>query len=438
MICFVSRTFGVIALSLAVATPALAQRSGGPYAGVLGTTDEANARHTLTFRGSVFGAWDDILSDSEDPAVDRRFLRSGFATGAEGGLSHARRTGRAQWFSFADTALRIYGTDDDAVAATVAGRTDLTINVNSRVTAGVAGGWSYSPYYELSPSYGTQSQSVGSFGGGFGVATAAERNMSTDGTGRVNLRLSRRDTIEISGRARHWKFLDQPESTVTSYGGQASYRHALTRSLGLHAGFGREEAHYEFADIEPVVTDTIDVGVDYGDTLEFARRTALSFNFSTSAIRWNDETHWRVNGSAVLTRAFGRNASGLLQYRRETEYAAGFRQPLLSDTFSGGFSDQIGRDTTWSLNAGYVRGEVGFGEESRRYDVYDAGGRITRALTRHLGIFGNYTFYRYAVPAEATTFTFIPKFSRQSFTAGLTLWAPIINDARPPRETPQP
>ena len=425
---------GVLTLGLAV--PAFAQRTAGPNAGLLGTTDDANSRHTLTFRGSLFGAVDDILSESADPTIDRRFLRSGLAGGAEGGLLHARRTNRVQWLSSVNSALRLYGSGDDAAAATFDGRTSLTSNLNRRVSYSLSGAASYSPYYQLAPSYGLQSQSVGSFDGGFGLATAAERNVSTDGTAGITVRLSRRDTVELSGTAKHWDFLDQPESTVTSYGGSGRYRHSLTGTLGVYAGFGREEARYKFAEDSNLTSDTIDVGIDYGDTLEFSRRTAVSFGVSTSAVRWRDDTHYRVHGSATLTRSFGRTGSGLLQYQRGTEYTAGFREPLLTDTFSGGVSDQIGRDASWSVNAGYVRGEVGFGAESQRFDVYDVGGRLTKALTRHLGIFGSYTYYRYEVPAGVTVFTFMPTFSRQSFSIGMNLWAPIINDARPPRESP--
>ena len=423
-------------LSLGLAAPAFAQRTAGPNAGVLGTTDDANSRHTFTFRGSLFGAWDDILSESADPALDRRFLRSGAAAGAEGGLLHARRTSRMEWLSSVNSALRIYGGGDDPAAATFDGRTALTSTLNRRVSYSLSGAVAYSPYYQLAPSYGLQSQTVGSFDGGFGLATAAERNVSTDGTAGITVRISRRDTIEASGTAKHWDFLDQPESTVTSYGASGRYRHSLTGTLGVYAGFGREEARYKFADDSDVTSDTIDVGIDYGDTLEFSRRTAVSFGVSTSAVRWNEDTHYRVHGSATLTRSFGRSGSGLLQYQRGTEYTAGFREPLLTDTFSGGFSDQIGRDASWSVNAGYVRGEVGFEADSRRFDVYDIGGRLTKALTRNLGVFGSYTFYRYEVPAGATVFTFMPKFSRQSFSVGVNLWAPLINDARPPVETP--
>jgi hypothetical protein len=260
--------------------------------------------------------------------------------------------------------------------------------------------------------------------------------VSTEGRAAVNVRLSRRDTFEAELNARHADFLDQQESSVTSYGGHARYRHSLTSALGVYAGYGREEGRYNFANASNLTSNTFDLGIDYGDTLEFSRRTALSFSFSTSAVRWEDDTHYRVNGSAALTRAFGRTGSGVLQYQRTTETLPGFRDPLLSDTVSGAFSNQLGRNGSWSVNAGYVRGDIGFGAESRRYNVYDVGGRVTRALTRYLGVFGDYTYYRYEVPSGATVFTFLPKFSRQSVSAGLTLWAPLINDARPPRETP--
>ena len=437
MIHLVCHRFGLVLLSFVLAAPAFAQRSAGPNAGVLGTAVDENARHTLEFRGSFFGAWDDIISETAVPVpeVNTRFLHSGFAGGLEGGLTHARRTARTQWLTSANTAGRAYGAQDDAFAATLAARTNLNTELNSRVSMAFGGAWSYSPYYELAPSYGAQAQSIGSFGGGFGVATAAEPNMLTEGSVGATVRLSRRDTVELSSTGKYWNFLDQAESTVTSYGVGARYRHALTSAIGIYGGFGREEARYRYVDASTLTSDTFDVGIDSG-ALEFTRRTLLTFSVSTSAIRWNDETHFRVNGAAALTRAFGRTGSGLIQYQRTFEPAGGFREPLLTDTFSGGFSNQVGRDMSWWVNAGYVRGDVGFEGSSRRFDVYDVGGRVTRALMRHLGVFGSYTYYRYEVPAGATVFTFLPKFSRQSVSVGLTLWAPIVNDARPPRDAP--
>src|SRR5688500_8550389 len=114
--CPVCRSFGAVVLSLALAAPAFAQRAAGPNAGVLGTTDDATVRETLTVRGSRRRARGDIANETDNPDVDRRLLRSGFAAGASGRVTHARRTTRPQWLSSADSALRLYGSDSEDIA----------------------------------------------------------------------------------------------------------------------------------------------------------------------------------------------------------------------------------------------------------------------------------------------------------------------------------
>ena len=436
---FVSRSFGVGIVSLALAAPAVAQQSAGPYSGILGSTENATARHTLTLRGSASGVWDDIVSEGTgDPELDRRFLRSGFGGGASGSLMHAFRSRRVDWQSSANGAFRLYGSGDDARAATIAAGSGVNAGLSSRLAFSGTANVTYSPYYRFGPSLDDRFATGGEFGGGFGLATAAERNVSLEGMAGITLRLSRRDTIDVDANARRYDFLDQPQNTVSWYGGGALYRHSLTSAVALHAGFTREEARYDLADSPHLTNDRIDIGVDYGDTLEFSRRTALSFSTSTSAIRWLDETHWRLEGTATLTRAFSRTMVGLLEFARDTQFTPGFREPLLTNTFSGGLSDQIGRRASWSAGAGYSRGSVGFDSDSgdsRGYDAYNAGGRLTVALTRNLGVFSDYTYYRYEVPSGSTVFTFLPKFSRQSVSVGLSVWKPVINDTRPPRES---
>ena len=199
----------------------------------------------------------------------------------------------------------------------------------------------------------------------------------------------------------------------------------------MRAGLAHEEAEYEAANLGGIRSDTIDVGLVYGDTLTFSRRTALSFSTSTSATRWNDETHYRLNGAAELTRGFGRSGSGSLRYTRDTEFSAGFREPLLNDTVTGSVGNQIGRRTSWAAQLGYRRSVVGFESDATTADSVNASGRVTTALTRHLGLFSDYSYYRYEVPTRATVFAFLPEFTRHSVSVGLTVWAPLINDRRP-------
>ena len=423
---------------LACVSPASAQRAVGPYSDLLGATEDSNVRHTLMFRSSFFGAWDEVKDETINPAVDDRFLRIGPAGGANGSLTHARRTRRNDWLSSASSALRAYGTGDDDVAATFAGRTQLNSTFNTRVSLLTSAGFGYSPYYEFAPSLDSRFMSAGPIGGGFGVATAAQRNAATDADATLTVRLSRRDTFDVYGNGRHYDFLDQPGSDLTWYGGRATFRHLLTRSLSIRAGYGREQSEYESPVTPQLTSDTIDVGIDYGDTFQFSRRTALSFSSSTSAVRWLDDTHYRLNATIALTQAFGRSGSGSVRYTRDTDFTPGFREPLLTDTVGGGYSNQVGRRSAWFANMAYTRGSIGFdSNSSTRYDVYSGGGRWTTAMTRHLGVFGDYSYYRYEVPAGATFFTFLPKFQRHSVSVGLSVWAPLINDTRTPPNRPQ-
>ena len=110
-------------------------------------------------------------------------------------------------------------------------------------------------------------------------------------------------------------------------------------------------------------------------------------------------------------------------------------EATLRDSVTGGFNHQLGRRASWSSQAGYMRGNVGFGSDARHFDAYNAGAGVNIAVSRRFGVFTDYSFYRYDVPAGATVFTSLQKFSRQSVTAGLTLWVPLISErsSRDPR-----
>jgi len=417
--------------------PAAAQRAAGPFSGILGAVADADARHTLEVRGSLFGAWDDTLTTANDPALDQRFLRSGGAGGASGSLDHALRTTRFQWDSSLGTSFRLYGTGSQDHAATYNGRTGINTSLSRRVTWSANADFSYSPYYAFAPGIDDRVTPVGAFGGGFNVATAAERNLATSVGSGIGVQLSQRDGLSFDGRATRFNFMDQADSNVDTWRVGGRLTHTLTRSLGLYAGFYREEVGYQSPGSSPVKTDSFDFGIDYHDSLVFslARRTAVSFATSTSAMRWNNATHFRLNGNAALTQSFGRSGSASLNYTRDTDFNAGFTAPLLRDSISAGVSNQILRRTTWSAVAAWEHGGIGFGPGAGSFDAYSAGGGISVALTRRIGFFTDYSYYRYDVPAGSTTFTSLSRFSRQSVTAGLSLWAPLIADKRSFRDT---
>jgi hypothetical protein len=219
--------------------PAAAQRAAGPFSGLLGAATDADARQTLEVRGSLFGAWDDNLTRTGDPALDDRFLRSGGAAGVSGSLTHARRSSRFQWSSSIASSTRLYGTGSDDRAATFNAQTGFSTELSRRVALSATGDLAYSPYYDFAAATDTRLSHVGAFGGGFNVATAAERNVSGGvGTG-VTVQLTRRDSIAFNGRATRNNFLDQRASAIESWSAGARWGRTLTRNIGVHAGYAR-------------------------------------------------------------------------------------------------------------------------------------------------------------------------------------------------------
>jgi hypothetical protein len=142
---------------------------------------------------------------------------------------------------------------------------------------------------------------------------------------------------------------------------------------------------------------------------------------------------FRVNGSAKLTRGFGRSWSAWGGYLRGVDFLAGFPQPVLTDTVTTGVSGLITSTLKLSGASGITKGTLGIDTDTSFSTDY-ASVRVEYAATRMIGIYSDYTYYHYRIPSGQTLLDIVPRFSRQTITAGLTVWLPIINQARAPRD----
>ena len=120
-----------------------------------------------------------------------------------------------------------------------------------------------------------------------------------------------------------------------------------------------------------------------------------------------------------------RTWSASAEYRRGTNFVPGFRQPLFSDSVTSSIAGLIATHVQWSSEIGFSRGEIGFVGD-KPFGVYSATSKIEYGITRSLGAFGQYTYYRYNVPLGSDAFELLPLFSRQAWMVGLTAWVPII------------
>ncbi|MGZ8797050.1 MAG: hypothetical protein ACXW2F_06870 [Thermoanaerobaculia bacterium] len=420
-------------LGLAAPQPTLAQRANGPYSGVLGGQPDENRTQGLDLHGSMFGAWDENMFPASEATrqLDPRLKQSGASAGVSGSLAYDRRGDRAQFVLNGGANAREYASSPNLVAAYQAA-TMLTANLTPKLMFNAGGSASYSPFFQFAPFLDVGMSRVGPLTGNFGYAALAERNMRLDASVGLTNNFTKRTSLFITASGREWRLLDDPQNNLRSWGAHAGIRHNLTRGLGVHLGYGRDQNEYAFAGMAPYVNQTIDAGVDYNETLSFARRTALSFSTSTQAIRYNGGTHYRLNGSARLTRGFRRSWSTWIGYDRNTEFRIGFRAPLLTDSVNAGIAGLATRRIKWSAGAGYTHGTIGF--DANAFSAYGGTVRADLALTRMLALFGQYAYYHYEVPPGSSVLDLVPRFSRQVATVGLTVWVPLIKDVRAPEQ----
>lgn len=426
----------VIAMLWLNGTPAWAQRANGPYEGLFGGNNQGdNVAQSLQLRGALFGTWDDVVVREADPSgLDRRFQGSSTGAGTHGALSYLRRTDAVRFFATGASDLRVYPTVDNATAVAHGGNTTLQSELGRRIAVNANASARYASFYQFAPFLDVGIGDVGLLAPGFGFASAAERNAQLGAGSGITFRTSRRSSVSADANWSQWRFLDRAKYTVETRGANGAFRHQVTRALGVRAGYAYQEGWYHFPGTGLVVMRTFDAGVDYRDMLQFARRTALVFGAATSAVRIEDETHYRVEGSLVLSRGFRRTWSASTGYARTTSFIAGFREPVLSDSVAAGVGGLLSRRVRWSSGAGYSRGTVGFGSSSTFF-TYTGATRLEVAVTPRLGAYGQYGYYRYRVPSGSAAAELVPRFARQSVTAGLMLWVPIISEAKPPRDT---
>ena len=424
------------------AVPASAQRVAGPYAGLFGADPARDGNgQEFEFRGSLFGSRDNVTTRANDRALavpDQQepapgplgstpwFLTSNSSAGAGAELAYFRRSDAVRIAAAGSSETSVYPEADNFVAPAHSGNGSLDFDLGSHVVIRATGSGSYSSFTYFAPFIAATAGSPSLLTPGVGFASGPQRNTRlAAGTGAA-VTLTRRSTLTADADWSEWRFLDSPDDTVETRGARGALTYRLTRALGLRVGYGYQKGRYNVANLESATLRTIDAGIDYGDTLEFARRTALTFSTSTSAVQIANDTHYRVEGNATLSRGFARTWSSALIYARTTSFVAGFREPILADAVSADVNGLLSRRLMWLTDVGYSHGNVGFGS-GNTFESLSATSRLEFALTGRLAVYGQYGYYHYRLPAGWTSVAVVPRLARQTVTAGLALWLPIIN-----------
>lgn len=416
-----------LALVLAMLAPALASaQQRNPYADLFGraTSREGKEFSAIHFRSSALAQRGWTLEQEFVPPD--RVVPEGIAAGADASVLAQYVRPRAQLIAQGRYSYQEYR--QEPAFGTPAYDAGLRATFRPRTRIGFEAGAAYSrsPYYQLmwiGPDLGALQSPLPANG----VGVLMLENDALEASAGITSYYTSRSSLQLTGVYRQADFENTPQHDFSSIGGELRWRRQVSRDLAVHAAYGREEQRQQFSSSPLYTNDRIDVGVEYGRSLTLARRTFFSFGTQTAMLRENDgPQRFRFNGEVTLDHRFARSWEVQLAARRGSDFLPGFRGVVLSDHASAMMAGYLAKRVLFNMYLDGARGEAGL-SDPRKFISYTGTTRLTFAVTRHFGVFGQYLYYRYQVPADPLNLSQIPRGARQAVSFGVETWVPIFD-----------
>jgi hypothetical protein len=423
---------GVAALLL-LPTAAFAQGNPGPFGGLFGRTPERTGSEftAIDFRNAFAAQYEDALR-VDDAIPEDELPQSGYTSGVNTGLVFERASDRLLFKAHGGATYQeyyrqpVFGATSYDAGVMVRGKPATRLQVHGQAA------FVRSPFFRLIPASNPADSVVVVPGDAF-VARLLTHETYNVGGGFTS-QYSKRSSLSVTAMQRETRFGGADPNTFSLVGMEARWNRQLNRSFGVHAGYGRERIRQSALPDASFIYELIDVGIDFNRQLSLSRRTSLAFTTETAAVkRPLTGRRYRLNGHASLTKHFARTWRASAGVTRNTEFIPGFFEPLFTDAVNAMFSGMLSMRAEWQTTFSAGKGRFGFDNDGR-YTTSHMTSRLNWALTRHLGIYGQYSVYYYKLPPTPTGFVLPNQLSRQAFAVGLNTWIPILNKVRAPRD----
>ena len=260
-------------------------------------------------------------------------------------------------------------------------------------------------------------------------------NDSAEVNGGLTAQIGKRTSFSALGFTRQTEFASSPQSDFSTVGGRAVLRHQLTRSLGVRAGYAREQLRAApESGADNYVNEILDVGVDFAKGFSMGRRTMFVLATETSMVREDGgDRQFRLNGTVGFERRFLRTWITQLTARRATEFVPGFIGPVFTDHGTVSLAGYLTKRLLFNASGDGGRGAVGR-TDGNQFISYTGNAALTFAVTRHFGVFGQYGYYRYQMPSDPLALVTVQHLSRQAVSIGVKTWISIIDKEQVPSD----
>jgi hypothetical protein len=212
-----------------------------------------------------------------------------------------------------------------------------------------------------------------------------------------------------------------------------TYNYQLSQGLSLRAGYRFQQAWYNGGQQRPV-RHVINVGANFTRNLSFSRRTSVAFNTGTVAAGDADldgRTRVRAIGSAMLVHELGRTWNARLTYLRDLTFSEVWPEPVVHDSLALGIDGLISRRLQFNAAARASDGRSGLGRSAGGFNWGVASAGIGFALSRHASLGARYSYYVHRFDEAVRLAPGVPPVvDRHSAGVYLTIWAPLVQQAR--------
>ena len=422
----------MVLMVLAAARSAGAQGATRPlplFQGLFGPTDAEQTRpRQLDLHWSLYNAADDntfLATDADilDAALQSRQWYSGVGLS----LQYVRRPPRRVLTLNAMAASRYYPDLRRIMTTRYGGGMTLDALPVRDWRVQVANSASFSPFYQvvLAPSAAglftpeTPEPSAD-------TAVSRQHAMQYGSFVGVTHTYSARSSLAFNYGLRYTQVFEAPDSS--SQRGGVSFTHGIAKGIGLRLGYAYGIA-FNGVDrtVAPIRNQDIDVGVNYGRTFSPSRRTSFGFTTGSSIISSGDGSHFRLTGSARLSRRLAPRWTTQVLYDRGLQVPDGATRPFFSDAVAGTLTGYFSRRVSLRVQPTFSHGVVGFTGQTNSYNSYSSTTRLEAAMSHRLALYVEHFYYTYAfangvgLPALLTS-----GLNRQGIRAGLTLWTPLV------------
>jgi hypothetical protein len=411
-----------------------------PYDALFGgASTQTRPGNSLNFNGSIVEVYDQDQVDEGEPQL------GGLYTSFSGDVDYRRSGSRGQMAATGGVNLRYYHQLSEFLAAEYHGSAGVEVEVAPRTTLLLNEAVLLAPVAlpnlfatPLPPEVGDPIPP-----GNSNFAVTNDKFVTSATAASVEHRFSARAQLVARGNFRYSHYLGEvnPNSDWSMLDSGAVYRHRLTETRSVRAGYSYRRASYSFAGSLPGRGPQPDehnffVGVAVNRAFSAGQRTMLSIDGGTSVFGATSPVDFLQPGNrlrfvfdASVAHQIGKTWLFAGAFDRGSQFDQGYGGPVFANAFSltaTGFLNARTDVTAWVSR---TDGEPVLAVTGQGFSTTTAGGRLRYALSRRWALTGEYFHYTYDF-TNSPNYPFLigvpQRFARNSIRGGVSVFWPIL------------